>query len=73
LLKVSFPIGEIEKFDPLKSAVAFKRGEATIYVEEAPQFRLGEERFGPFQRQKVDLPMAVAVFLLCKGAAKVTD
>lgn len=73
LLKVSFPIGEIEKFDPLKSAVAFKRGEATIYVEEAPQFRLGEERFGPFQRQKVDLPMAAAVFLLCKGAAKVTD
>ena len=73
LLKVVFPIGDIEKFDPLSSAVAFKKGEATIYVDEAPEFRLGEERFGPFQRQKVELPMAAALFLLCKGVAKVTD
>jgi DNA primase small subunit len=72
-LKVLFPIGSIERFDPLKSAVAFKKGEATIYVEEAPEFRLGEERFGPFRKQKVELPMAAALFLLCKGAAKVVD
>jgi len=73
LLKVSFPISDIERFDPFKSAVAFKRGEAMIYIEEAPQFRLGEETFGPFKRQKIELPMAAALFLLCKGAAKVVD
>ena len=73
LLKVSFPVGDVEKFDPLRSAVAFKKGEATVYVEEAPEFRLGEERFGPYREQKVELPMAAALFLLCKGAAKVAE
>jgi len=73
LLKVSFSAGDIEKFDPLKSAIAFKKGEATIFIEEAPQFRLGEETFGPFKRQKAELPMAAALFLLCKEAAKVMD
>jgi DNA primase small subunit len=72
-LKVSFPMGDIEKFDPLKRAIAFKKGEATIYIEEVPEFRLGEERFGPFRKQKVVLPMAAALFLLCKGAARVVD
>jgi hypothetical protein len=66
-------MGDIEKFDPLKRAIAFKKGEATIYIEEAPEFRLGEERFGPFRKQKVVLPMATALFLLCKGAARVVD
>jgi DNA primase small subunit len=71
LLKVSFPTDDIEEFDPLKDSVAFKKGEATIYVEEAPKFRLGDEEFGPFKNESVELPMAAAIFLLCKGAAKV--
>jgi len=72
-LKVSFPVEDIEKFDPLSSAVAFKKGEATIYVREAPIFRLGEETFGPYKDEKVELPMAAAMFLLCKGTAEVVD
>jgi len=73
LLKVSFLADEAEKFDPLKSGVAFKKGEATIYVDVAPEFRLGDRRFGPFKKQRVELPMAAALFLLCKDAAKVVD
>ena len=72
-LKVSFPVEDLEKFDPFSSAVAFKRGEATIYVREAPSFRLGEEIFGPYKDEKVELPIAAAMFLLCKGAAEVVD
>jgi len=72
-LKVSFPVEEIEKFDPLSSAIAFKKGEATIYVKKAPKFRIGEETFGPFEERKVELPMAAALFLLCKGIAEVAD
>ncbi|RLI04283.1 hypothetical protein DRO22_04130 [Candidatus Bathyarchaeota archaeon] len=72
-LKVSFPADEIEKFDPLSSAIAFKKGEITIYVKEAPKFRIGEETFGPFEDRKVELPMAAAMFLLCKDAAEVVD
>jgi len=72
-LKVSFPTEEIEKFDPLSSAIAFKKGEVTIYVKKAPEFRIGEETFGPFEDRKVELPMAAALFLLCKGIAEVVD
>jgi len=73
LLKVSFPPSEIEEFDPLKEAVAFRRGETKVYVEEAPKFRLGDEVFGPFKKQTVRLPLSAAIFLLCKGAARVID
>ncbi|MDH7503861.1 MAG: hypothetical protein QHJ82_14275, partial [Verrucomicrobiota bacterium] len=62
----------IESFDPLKCAVAFKSEEVKLYVDEAPQFRMGEETFGPFNQQKVELPLAAALFLLCKEAAEVT-
>jgi DNA primase small subunit len=73
LKKVEFPITGIEDFDPLKSAVAFKEGEVTILVSEAPQFRVEDETYGPFERQKVELPTAAALMLLCKGVAKVVQ
>jgi len=69
-LKVCFPVSHIDSFDPLKSAVAFKKGTVTIYVEESPKFRLGDEWFGEYERQKVELPMAAAIFLLCKDVAR---
>jgi DNA primase small subunit len=71
LKKVAFPIAGIEDFDPLKSAVAFKTGEVTVHVSEAPQFRVEDEIYGPFERQNVELPTAAALMLLCKGVAKV--
>lgn len=71
LLKVSFPASRIEEFDPLREAVAFKGGEVKVYVEEAPELRFGDEVFGPFERQFAALPTQAALFLLCKGAAKV--
>jgi DNA primase small subunit len=73
LKKVEFPIAGIEDFDPLKSAIAFKEGEVTVHVSEAPQFRVENEIYGPFERQKVELPTAAAMMLLCKGVAKVVQ
>jgi DNA primase small subunit len=73
LKKLVFPAAEIEDFDPLKSAVAFKDGNATVDVSVAPQFRVEDELYGPFERQKVELPTAAALMLLCKGVAKVVQ
>ncbi len=73
LLKTSFPTDDIERFDPLKSAIALKSGEVTILVDRSPKFRLGDESFGPYEDQKVELPMAAAVFLLCKDAARMVE
>jgi DNA primase small subunit len=71
LKKVEFSIADIEDFDPLKTAVAFNKGEVTVYVSEAPQFRVEEEIYGPFRKQKIELPTAAALMLLCKGIATV--
>lgn len=73
LLKVSFPAGRIEEFDPLKEAIAFKGGEIKVYVEETPELRFGDEVLGPFKKQVITLPAQAAIFLLCKGAARVVD
>ena len=71
LKKVELPVSDIEDFDPLKSAVAFKTGEVTVHVSDAPQFRVMEDVYGPFKNQNVELPTAAALMLLCKGVAKV--
>jgi DNA primase small subunit len=73
LRKIELPLSEINDFDPFKSAVAFKKGNALVFVSDSPEFRLGDETFGPYRNQKVELPAAAAVFLVCKGRAGVVD
>jgi DNA primase small subunit len=73
LKKVEFPAATIDSFDPFKSAIAFKGGKTTVFVSNAPEFRLGDETFGPYQNQKVDLPTAAAVLLICKKRAEVAE
>jgi DNA primase small subunit len=69
--KVDIPMSAIEDFDPFKSAVAFTKGEVTVLVSSAPAFKLDDETFGPYKNQKIELPTAAAVLLVCKGRAEV--
>jgi len=71
--KVEFPISTIDSFDPLKSAIAFKTGVTTLFVHDAPEFRLGDEVYGPFENQKAELPLAAAMLLTCNGRAEVIE
>ena len=71
--KVEFPTSTIDNFDPFKSAVVFNEDVATVFVSDAPEFRLGDEIFGPYKNQKVELPSAAATLLICKGRAEVVD
>jgi DNA primase small subunit len=69
LIAKKIQFGTLEKFDPLTEAVAFKNGEMKIFVNESHRFRIGDRQFRPFKKETVRLPMAAAVFLLCKKAA----
>ncbi|MEM2105708.1 MAG: DNA primase small subunit PriS [Candidatus Bathyarchaeia archaeon] len=69
--KVKFPVSSIDNFDPFKTAVAFKGGSVEVMVYDAPKFRIGEETFGPYKNQKVELPTAAAILLICKNRAEV--
>jgi DNA primase small subunit len=73
LKKVDFPIPELESFDPFKSAVAFKKGTVTVFVSSAPEFRLGDETFGPYEKCKVELPTAAAILLIRRDRAEVVE
>jgi DNA primase small subunit len=73
LLKTVVPMSEIEGFDPFKRAVAFRHGTIAIDISEAPEFRLNDTHYGPYKNEKVDLPTAAAMLLLCKGVAGVME
>jgi len=70
LKKVKFPVKHLSDFDPFTEAVAFKEGTAKVFVSVAPQFRLGENTFGPYTKKEVELPTAAALLLICKGRAE---
>ncbi len=62
-------LNELAEFDPFSESQVFQ-GQLTIHIIDVPTFRIGEEIFGPYTDEKVELPLAAAVFLLCKGVAK---
>jgi DNA primase small subunit len=65
----------IEAFDPFKDALAFTTGSLKVRVMgggmQVPNFRIGDEEYGPYDDDQVELPMAAAVFILCKGVATI--
>jgi len=73
LKKTSVSITDIERFDPMMGAVAFKEGTVRVAISEAPEFTLGDRTYGPYKGLEVELPTAAALFLLCKGAARVAE
>jgi DNA primase small subunit len=72
LKKIEFPAEKLEDFDPFAEAVAFKKGTAKVLVFNAPEFRISGQTLGPYNNQTVELPVAAAVMLICKGRAEVT-
>lgn len=73
MLKVEFPVKDLDSFDPFSGAVAFKEGSVRVLVSSAPEFRMSGETYGPYKNQKVELPTAAAVLLICKGRAEVEN
>lgn len=73
LKKVEVLNNEIDGFDPFKSAIAFKHDTISLYISTSPKIRLDENIYGPYKNQKIELPTAAAMLLLCKGAAKIEE
>ncbi len=73
LLKVEFPVKDLDRFDPFVGAVAFKEGTAKVFISNAPEFKLCGETFGPYKNRTVELPTAAAVLLILKSRAEVQN
>lgn len=70
-LSQGVPIDGIADYDPLIEAIAFTEGTEKVHVRRAPEIRIGDETYGPYDDESVELPLAVAMFLLCKKVARV--
>ncbi|MCL2172065.1 MAG: DNA primase small subunit PriS [Candidatus Bathyarchaeota archaeon] len=73
LLKMEFPAHQLDDFDPLTQAIAFKKGTTKVFVSNTPEFRLGGATWGPYKNVNVVLPTAAAVMLILKGRAEVAN
>jgi DNA primase small subunit len=70
LVARSLSYAELEYFDPLRDAVVFKGEPIKVYVKDVPRIRLGEEEIGPLKDAVVEVPKAIGIYLLCRGAAE---
>jgi len=61
-------LDQLEEFDPFDQPIAFE-GKQTVFVNEAPEIRIREQKFGPFNKDKIELPLSGAVLLIAKGVA----
>jgi len=61
-------LDELENFDPFDEPVVFE-GNQRVHVESAPEIRIREKQFGPFEKETVELPLAAAILLMAKGTA----
>ena len=73
LKKVEFDGNKLASFDPFTEAVAFKKGTMKVYVTNVPQFHIGGNLLGPYKDEKVELPMAAAILLICRDRAEVVE
>ena len=70
-LTQNVPIEALPDYDPLTMAVTFKEGTEKVYIKRAPEINLQGEVYGPFEEETQELPLAVAMFLLCRKSARV--
>lgn len=67
---VAASLKNLGDYDPLKQALGhYGSGVVRVHVKKSPTFRIGEQTFGPFEKQNADLPLQAAIYLLCKKAA----
>jgi DNA primase small subunit len=64
-------VESLDSFQPMEDAAAFLEGELKMKITEAvPKLAIRDSEIGPFAANEMkELPMAAAVYLLCKKAA----
>ncbi len=65
-------VSELEKFDPMKDAIAFRRGELTISANTNFEIYMNGLKFGPYGGN-IKVPIYVGVYLYLKGYAKILE
>ncbi len=69
LVAMDVPAEKLDGFDPMKDAIAFRKGELKVRAKLPYKLFMGGEEFGPYGDVDVELPIYAAVYLHLKGLA----
>ncbi|MGC8496156.1 MAG: DNA primase catalytic subunit PriS [Candidatus Micrarchaeia archaeon] len=64
---------DLERFDPMNQAIAFKEGMLKVKTAKVPKFHMNNQEFGPYESNTVELPTCAAMYLLLKRVATLSD
>jgi DNA primase small subunit len=64
---------ELERFNPLKDSIAFRKGELELHVDKSPELTMNSSTYGPYDNKDVSLPMYVGLYLYLKGCATIKN
>jgi DNA primase small subunit len=66
-------LSELHKFDPMKDAIAFEKGELRVCANAEHELEIKGEVFGPYRGEEVVLPVYAATYLYLKGLAHIIN
>lgn len=64
-------IDYLRDFNPFDHALAFSDDQIKVFISKAPEFKIKGAKFGPFEKEEVELPENAAVYLIAKGVGKI--
>ena len=63
----------MERFDPMKDAIAFKEGQIKIRADTKNVLSMNGKEYGPYNHDEVTIETAPAMYLYLKGLAEVVE
>ncbi len=69
LLAKTIPLTALSGFDPMREAIVFRGSEVLVKTGKVPRFSMDGRQFGPYENQRIGLPMYAGLYLMLKGLA----
>lgn len=60
---------DLAKFNPSMDACFIDDEKVTVLANCPVEFKLKNKKFGPYKKEKIDVPRYAAVYMICKGCA----
>ena len=69
----SIPYGLLPDYDPLQRAVVITGDYVKLDFKRAPEIRIFDETFGPYENEVDEVPLEAAMFFLAKKGARIVE
>lgn len=73
LIVMKVALKDVETFNPYMHAVAFKKDNVKVRILSMPRITFLGQDWGPYNDEEVELPLGLAIYLLCSDNAIIND